>query len=223
MITIDDLSGFNASYIKGYKKSFYVLGDILNYGDCFVDLREDDAFSPIKKSYPQEYKEFLDTFLADLKSDISSSSTSLGTGFEDWIAAAKHYDPKVRKLCALNHIFCDELSIDPNPSVRLACIQAQINYLNCLKKLGGNYLAIGGDTSVSLDWLDAMVEDESIPVRVALAKLSGMRRIDVSKLVNDDSLKVRKALAEHGNKKYKEALTLDDNKAVRMLATVHLS
>lgn len=144
------------------------------------------------------------SFVSKLIEEILPNSDNWGDGEQDYETAVASNNFGWRLLSAYNIQYLDLLVLDSNYLVRVAVTEV----INKLKEDGVEM----GD----LEWMDALIDDESHWVRQGLAQIGVDRHIKV--LVNDANEKVAKIAISKASPELLSELVKSDDPTVRFMA-----
>lgn len=184
-----------------------ILGHVVSFSGALLDMRDNSWLERIKSNFTESWDTGQESQSIKPYFEMILDSIALESGWGNaenaYEFALQSSDYVLRSMVALNGKHPDILSKDENEHVR-AC---------AVKGAGMLEKALGMD--VDNKWLDDMVSDDSLAVRVALCAHEEAKHLDV--LINDLSPLVREMVATYtDNKEHLRKLACDQNDSVRM-------
>lgn len=188
--------------------SVTIMGHALTFQSFFCDLRLPNALERLKIQVIKEHKDkedMINAYIGAVGEIINKHPSDWGDNEEerDYLTGLSDGDWHLRALVALNGKHPEKTSKDPVVAVRVCTVQSLLNDRTR-----------NADRS-DVDWLDAMIDDESWSVREMVALYGKREHLDT--LVNDKNGCVRMAVGTHGIKEHLDILANDENPNVRQI------
>lgn len=180
--------------------SFSIVGFFISINGFPYDLRQNEYIGYAKRLFCQT-EEQASAFKMLLTNHLYNNSDSWGNAEKDWMDIIKSDDRTQTVLVAMNGKYPELTSKSSHVRTRRATIG---------KLIRDRENGLARDDS----WIDAMVYDENIAVRMTVAKYGKKEHLDI--LVKDSNESVRRQVATHAHPEHLELLTSDHSPLVQV-------